>query len=94
MILTKFMYFLVQMHLKYDLKGSTYKRKASKSERSKKHPTFKDLDLLHDSQGALLSPDNHSLLLQTLQRDCLVCPICHSIMSAILPIYIRVFLIF
>jgi len=62
----------IEMHLKYDLKGSTYKRKASKSERSKKHPTFKDLDLLHDSQGALLSPDNHSLLLQTLQRDCLV----------------------
>lgn len=32
------------MHQKFDLKGSTFKRKASKKETEKGNPTYKDLD--------------------------------------------------
>jgi hypothetical protein len=31
----------LEIHHKFDLKGSTYGRKASKKEREKAHPTFK-----------------------------------------------------
>lgn len=61
------------MHLKFDLKGSTYKRRASKKEREKLKPTFKDLDFLTEvPEGLILDQDTHSALLKTLQRDCLV----------------------
>uniref|UniRef100_A0A672K665 Phosphatidylinositol 4-phosphate 5-kinase type-1 gamma-like n=1 Tax=Sinocyclocheilus grahami TaxID=75366 RepID=A0A672K665_SINGR len=64
---------IVRMHLKFDLKGSTYKRRASKKEREKSKPTFKDLDFMQDVQdGLLLDVDTYNALLKTLQRDCLV----------------------
>ena len=63
----------VKMHLKYDLKGSTYNRKASKSERTKKSVTYKDLDFLeHHPNGIFLEADTYSALIKTIQRDCRV----------------------
>lgn len=63
----------VKLHQKYDLKGSTYKRKASKSERSKSSPTYKDLDFMeHHPEGIFLEADTYNALIKTIQRDCRV----------------------
>lgn len=64
---------IIPMHQKYDLKGSTYKRKASKSERNKKSPTYKDLDFMdHHPEGIFLEADTYTALVKTIQRDCRV----------------------
>lgn len=63
----------IKMHEKYDLKGSTYKRKASKSERAKSAPTLKDLDFMDTHpEGILMEKDTYEALVKTVQRDCRV----------------------
>ncbi|XP_077418217.1 phosphatidylinositol 4-phosphate 5-kinase type-1 beta [Vanacampus margaritifer] len=63
----------VKMHYKYDLKGSTYKRRASRKEREKACPTFKDLDFqdMHE-EGLYFDAETYTNLMKTLQRDCRV----------------------
>ncbi|XP_072937362.1 uncharacterized protein PIP5K59B isoform X2 [Epargyreus clarus] len=63
----------VKLHQKYDLKGSTYKRKANKQERQKRSPTYKDLDFMeHHPEGIFLEADTYTALIKTMQRDCRV----------------------
>ncbi|KAM7018385.1 phosphatidylinositol 4-phosphate 5-kinase type-1 beta isoform 1-T1 [Tautogolabrus adspersus] len=63
----------VKMNYKYDLKGSTYKRRASRKEREKASPTYKDLDFqdMHE-EGLYFDAETYNNLMKTLQRDCRV----------------------
>lgn len=63
----------IKMHQKYDLKGSTYKRKASKHEQKKPSPTYKDLDFMeHHPEGLFLEAETYNALMKTIHRDCRV----------------------
>uniref|UniRef100_A0A4W6CGT9 Phosphatidylinositol-4-phosphate 5-kinase, type I, beta a n=1 Tax=Lates calcarifer TaxID=8187 RepID=A0A4W6CGT9_LATCA len=62
----------MKMHYKYDLKGSSYKRRASRKERGKSSPTFKDLDFQEMHEGLHFDPETYNALMKTLQRDCRV----------------------
>ncbi|KAF7661639.1 hypothetical protein LDENG_00257060 [Lucifuga dentata] len=62
----------IKMHYKYDLKGSSYKRRASRKERAKFSPTFKDLDFQEMHEGLHFDAETYNALMKTLQRDCRV----------------------
>lgn len=62
----------IKMHYKYDLKGSSYKRRASRKERAKGSPTFKDLDFQEMHEGLHFDAETYNALMKTLQRDCRV----------------------
>ncbi|CAF1932697.1 unnamed protein product [Rotaria magnacalcarata] len=63
----------LQMHETYDLKGSTYRRRANSAERRKDSPTWKDLDFMErHPDGLLLDVETYNALAKTVQRDCRV----------------------
>lgn len=63
----------IPIHLKFDLKGSSYKRKANKYERSKSCPTYKDLDFIDlNPEGIELESETYDSLIKTIKRDCMV----------------------
>ena len=63
----------IQIHEKYDLKGSTYGRRANDEERRKELPTWKDLDFIErHPQGLILDSETYNALRRTVHRDCRV----------------------
>ncbi len=61
----------IPIHEKFDLKGSIYRRKASKEELAKKSPTFKDLDFLSlHPEGLTIHENYYENIVSSLRRDC------------------------
>ena len=63
----------IKYQYRFDLKGSTYGRRASIKEKRKSSPTFKDLDFLQMfPSGLSLSTEMRDKFINTLRRDCTV----------------------
>jgi 1-phosphatidylinositol-5-phosphate 4-kinase len=59
----------LNIHMKYDLKGSTVDREASQKEREKDQPTFKDNDFLKDGVKIHIGEEAKAKLMETLKAD-------------------------
>ncbi|ELU08768.1 hypothetical protein CAPTEDRAFT_144687 [Capitella teleta] len=59
----------LNIHRKYDLKGSTVDRQASEKEKSKDLPTFKDNDFVNDGMDIHIGADAKDKLMATLNAD-------------------------
>ncbi|KAF8560591.1 hypothetical protein P879_05836 [Paragonimus westermani] len=63
----------VRIHDKYDLKGSTYRRRVSDKELARDLPTLKDLDFRErHPDGIWLEAETYDALIKTIEQDCLV----------------------
>ncbi|KAK6627082.1 hypothetical protein RUM44_009559 [Polyplax serrata] len=63
----------ISIDQRYDIKGSTTKRKATILELKKPFPTYKDLDFIeHHPDGIFLDPETYAEFVKALQRDCRV----------------------
>ena len=59
----------LNIHMKYDLKGSTVDREASEKEKKREKPTFKDNDFLKDGVKIHIGEEAKAKLMETLKAD-------------------------